>query len=297
MLRVISGDIFEVGLIYTQLNTPQHSSYPFSLERKQIVDFLSVAKKKHTASAVMDFDITGMRDELRKARRITKRQASLTGYLLYCFAQAVESNKMAQAYRKGNKLIVFDDVDVSTMVERTVNGVPVPVSYILRKANNKSVFDISEEIQKAKSGDSKDLIDSSTMKKERKFIAIVKRVGFLRRWFLKRMFSDPFLKKKYNGTVGFSSMGMFSHELSGWVVPITPQVLSAMVGGIREVPGIINGEIAKCEMACITISMDHDILDGAQTARFIEKFRKLLIGGIDYDGKIEPSKNKPEFVH
>lgn len=297
MLRVIGRDIFEVGLIYTQLNTPQHSSYPFSLERKQIVDFLSVAKKKHTASAVMDFDITGMRDELRKARRITKRQASLTGYLLYCFAQAVESNKMAQAYRKGNKLIVFDDVDVSTMVERTVNGVPVPVSYILRKANNKSVFDISEEIQNAKSGDSKDLIDSSTMKKERKFIAIVKRVGFLRRWFLKRMFSDPFLKKKYNGTVGFSSMGMFSHELSGWVVPITPQVLSAMVGGIREVPGIIDGEIAKCEMACITISMDHDILDGAQTARFIEKFRKLLIGGIDYDGKVEPNKNKPELVH
>lgn len=297
MLRVIGGDIFEVGLIYTQLNTPQHSSYPFSLERKQIVDFLSVAKKKHTASAVMDFDITGMRDELRKARRITKRQASLTGYLLYCFAQAVESNKMAQAYRKGNKLIVFDDVDVSTMVERTVNGVPVPVSYILRKANNKSVFDISEEIQNAKSGDSKDLIDSSTMKKERKFIAVVKRVGFLRRWFLKRMFNDPFLKKKYNGTVGFSSMGMFSHELSGWVVPITPQVLSAMVGGIREVPGIIDGEIAKCEMACITISMDHDILDGAQTARFIEKFRKLLIGGIDYDGKVEPNKNKTELVH
>ena len=280
-----------LGLIQTQLNNPKHTTYPFSLERKQIVDFLSVAKKKHTASAVMDFDITGIRDELRKARRITKRHASLTGYLLYCFAQAVEANKRVQSYRKGNELIVFDDVDVSTMVERTVNGVPVPVSYILRNANSKSVFDISEEIRNAKSGDSKDLIDSSTMKKERNFIAVVKRIGFLRRWFLKRMFNDPFLKKKYNGTVGFSSMGMFSHELTGWVVPITPQVLSAMVGGIREVPGIVNGEIAICEMACITISMDHDILDGAQTARFIEKFRKLLIGGIDYDGKIEPQSN------
>ncbi len=272
------------------MEKPQYSSHPFSLERKQIVDFLSVAKKKHTASAVMDFDITGMRDELRKARRATKRHASLTGYLLYCFAQAVECNKLVQAYRKGNKLIVFEDVDVSTMVERTVNGVPVPVSYILRKANSKSVFEISEEISKAKSGDSLDLIDSEEIQSKKRFIGVVKRVGFLRRWFLKRMFNDPFLKKKYNGTVGFSSMGMFSHELTGWVVPITPQVLSAMVGGIREVPGIINGEIAKCEMACITISMDHDILDGAQTARFIEKFRKLLIGGIEYDGKIEPTK-------
>lgn len=277
------------------MNNTQHATYPFSLERKQIVDFLGVAKKKHTASAVMDFDITGMRDELRKARRITKRQASLTGYLLYCFAQAVESNKMVQAYRKGNELIVFDDVDVSTMVERTVNGVPVPVSYILRKANTKSVFEISEEIRNAKSGDTVDLIDSKEMQSKKNFISVIKRVGFLRRWFLNRMFSDPFLKKKYNGTVGFSSMGMFSHELTGWVVPITPQVLSAMVGGIREVPGIINGEIAICEMACITVSMDHDILDGAQTARFIEKFRKLLIGGIDYEGKNTAIKNTPDL--
>ncbi len=277
------------------MNKPQYSSHPFSLERKQIVDFLSVAKAKHTASVMMDFNITGMRNELRKARRATKRHASLTGYLLYCFAQAVDTNKMIQAYRKGDKLIVFDDVDVSTMVERTVNGVQVPVSYILRKANSKSVFEISEEIRNAKTGDTVDLIDSKEMQSKKRFIGVVKRVGFLRRWFLKRMFSDPFLKKKYNGTVGFSSMGMFSYELSGWVVPITPQVLSAMVGGIREMPGIINGEIAKCEMACITVSMDHDILDGAQTARFIEKFRKLLIGGIDYEGKTEPVKILPEL--
>ncbi len=276
------------------MSTPQHTLHPFTLERKQIVDFLSVAKGKHTASSILDFDITGIRDELRKARRATKRHASLTGYLLYCFAQAVESNKMVQAYRKGNKLVVFDDVDISTMVERTVNGVTVPVSYILRKANAKSVFDISDEIMAAKRGDGTDLIDSKEMQQKKNFIAVVKRVGFLRRWFLNRMFKDPFLKKKYNGTVGFSSMGMFSHELTGWVVPITPQVLSAMVGGIREVPGIIDGKIAICEMACITISMDHDILDGAQTARFIEKFRKLLKKGVEYEGKNDLNKDAHE---
>ncbi len=263
----------------------QYTTYPFSLERKQIVDFLSVAKKKHTASVMMDFDITGMRNALRKARRITKKNASLTGYLLYCFARAIDRNKMVQAYRKNNKLIVFEDVDVSTMVERTVNGVPVPVSYILRKANTKSVFEISEEIKNAKTGDLTDLIESEEIQNKKHLIGIIKRVGFLRRWFLNRMFKDPFLKKKYNGTVGFSSMGMFSHNLTGWVVPITPQVLSAMVGGVREIPGVINGEIGICEMVNITISMDHDILDGAQTARFIESFRKILKEGIDYEGK------------
>jgi len=259
----------------------QHTVVPFSLERKQIVDFLTIAKAKHTAYAVLELDITGVRDKIRQARRKTKRPASLTGYLLYCFAQAVASDKMIQAYRKGNKLIVFDDVDVSTMVERTMNGVPVPVSYILRKANAKSIFDISEEIMLAKTGESTDLIDSKEMMQKKKFIGIIKRVGFLRRWFLKRMFKDPFLKKKFNGTVGFSSMGMFTYNLAGWIIPITPQVLTAMVGGIRELPGFENEHLIKREVVDITISMDHDILDGAQTARFIERFRKLLHEGIN----------------
>jgi len=263
------------------LKEPQHTVHPFSLERKQIVDFLSIAKAKHTAYAVIDFDITGMRDEIRKARRITKKHISLTGYLLYCFAQAVNSNKMIQAYRKGDRLVVFDDVDVSTMVERTINGVHIPVSYILRKANFKSVFEISDEIQNAKTGESSDLIESDEMQQNKRLISVIKRVGFLRRWFLKRMFNNPFEKKKFNGTVGFSSMGMFSYNLGGWVVPITPQVLSVMVGGVREHPGFEDGKLVKQEMVGITISMDHDILDGAQTARFIEKFSKLLKQGVD----------------
>ena len=274
---------------------PQHTVQPFSLERKQIVDFLRIAKSKHTAYAVMDMDITGVRDEIRHARRKNKRDASLTGYLLYCFAQAVAADKRIQAYRKGNKLIVFDDVDVSTMVERTINGVPVPVSYILRKADSKSVYEISDEIKKAKTGDSTELIDSKEMLQKKKFIGVIKRLGFLRRWFLKRVFKDPFLKKEINGTVGFSSMGMFSYNLAGWVVPITPQVLTAMVGGIREQPGFEDGRLIKREMVGITISMDHDILDGAQTARFIERFSRLLKMGLD-GGKSKGGKASPKIA-
>lgn len=270
-----------------------HTELPFSLERKQIVDFLSIAKSKHTAHAVLELDITGMRSNIRSASRKAKRHTSFTGYLLYCYARAVDADKMIQAYRKGNKLIVFNDVDVSTMVERTVNGSLVPVSYVLRKANTKSVFEISEEIQAAKNGTSSELIDSPEMKNYQKLIGLVKRVGFLRRWFLKRMFKDPFKKKKFNGTVGFSSMGMFSYNTAAWVIPITPQVLTAMVGGIREVPAIVGGELTKREVVDMTISMDHDILDGAQTARFIERLRKILLQGIDV---MQPSSKEEEEV-
>jgi len=251
------------------------------LERKQIVDFLKIAKAKHTAYVILEIDITGIRNNIRQARRKHKKAISLTGYLLYCFAQAVADDKMIQAYRKGNSLVVFDDVDVSTMIERNLNGENVPVSYILRKANEKSAFEITEEINNAKAMNSDNLIDTPEIQNKKRLIEMVKRVGFMRRWFLKRMFNDPFLKKKYNGTVGFSSMGMFSYNIGGWIIPMTPQVLTAMVGGIRELAGYEGNDLVKKELIDISISMDHDILDGAQTARFIEKFRKFISAGLE----------------
>ncbi|MDH5380102.1 MAG: hypothetical protein OEW75_04570, partial [Cyclobacteriaceae bacterium] len=87
---------------------PSYSKIPFSLERKQIVDFLSIAKAKHTAYAVIDFDITGVRNDLRKVKRHFNKKASLTGYLIYSFAKAVAEDKSIQAYRMGNQTIIFD---------------------------------------------------------------------------------------------------------------------------------------------------------------------------------------------
>ena len=264
------------------MKKPQHTTIPFSLERKQIVDFLSVGKSRHTASALVEFDITGIRDQLREAKKKTKATASLTGYLIYCYAKAVSADKRMQAFRKGNKLVVFDDIDIATMIERTVNGEPVPVGYVIRKADTKTVFEISEELKIAKEKQSSELVDGEDALPNGILINLVKRIGFIRKWFIRKIFTDPFLKKRINGTIGFSSMGMFSYNTAGWVVPITPQVLTVMVGGIRKLPALEQGQIVEKETVCITIAMDHDILDGAQTARFIERFRKNIRSGIPF---------------
>ena len=76
-------------------------------------------------------------------------------------------------------------------------------------------------------------------------------------------------------------MGMFSYNLGGWIIPITPQVITVMVGGIRELAGYEGDQLVKKELIDITISIDHDVLDGAQTARFIERFRKAISRGIE----------------
>ena len=266
--------------LLTNLKKPLHTTIPFSLERKQIVDFLSVGKSRHTASAIVEIDITGIRDQLREAKKKLKVTASLTGYLIHCYAKAVSADKRMQAFRKGNKLVIFDDIDIATMIERTVNGEQVPVGYVIRKADTKSIFEISEELKIAKEKQSTELVDGEDALPNGTLIKLVKRIGFIRRWFIRKIFSDPFLKKRINGTIGFSSMGMFSYNTAGWIVPITPQVLTVMIGGIRKLPALEQGQIVEKETVCITIAMDHDILDGAQTARFIERFRKNISSGI-----------------
>jgi pyruvate/2-oxoglutarate dehydrogenase complex dihydrolipoamide acyltransferase (E2) component len=273
------------------MESPTYTESPFSLERKQIVDFLSIGKSKHHAYALIELDITGIRDQLRRLGRAHKSPLSLTGFLLNSFVQAIAVDKSMQGYRKGSKLIVFDEIDVSTMVERKIDGVPRPVGYVLRNASEKSLLRICQEIREAKNHTQDDLIDSEEMTRKKKFYSFVKRTGFLRRWFLHRMARDPFMKKKLTGTVGFSSMGMFSSNIAGWIVPITPHTLTAMVGGIRKQMEMRDAQLSEREIVCMTIAMDHDILDGAPTARFIDRLKRIVEKGLEPE--VQPVADLP----
>jgi pyruvate/2-oxoglutarate dehydrogenase complex dihydrolipoamide acyltransferase (E2) component len=48
------------------------------------------------------------------------------------------------------------------------------------------------------------------------------------------------------------------------------------VGGISSKPGVYQGEIVIREVLDLTVSIDHDVVDGAPAARFVNSFRTLL---------------------
>jgi pyruvate/2-oxoglutarate dehydrogenase complex dihydrolipoamide acyltransferase (E2) component len=48
------------------------------------------------------------------------------------------------------------------------------------------------------------------------------------------------------------------------------------VGGISQKPGVHEGKIAIREVLDLTVSIDHDVVDGAPAARFVNSFRTLL---------------------
>lgn len=48
------------------------------------------------------------------------------------------------------------------------------------------------------------------------------------------------------------------------------------MGGVAEKPGVVDGGIEVREYLYVTLSFDHDIVDGAPAARFSQHFRELV---------------------
>ena len=98
----------------------------------------------------------------------------------------------------------------------------------------------------------------------------------------------PQVQKKFLGTVGITAVGMFGKG-SGWGIPTAPiHSLFLTLGGITEKPGVVDGQIAIREYLCLTVSLDHDIIDGAPAARFTQSLKELIESGYGlFDSTVE----------
>jgi pyruvate/2-oxoglutarate dehydrogenase complex dihydrolipoamide acyltransferase (E2) component len=66
---------------------------------------------------------------------------------------------------------------------------------------------------------------------------------------------------------------------AGWGMPITNYTLQITVGGIAEKPWVVDGRIEVREALSLTVSVDHDVVDGAPLARFVQRFKELIESG------------------
>jgi pyruvate/2-oxoglutarate dehydrogenase complex dihydrolipoamide acyltransferase (E2) component len=74
----------------------------------------------------------------------------------------------------------------------------------------------------------------------------------------------------------------------GWGITPTNYTLQLTVGGIARKPGLTeDDEIEPREYLHVTATFDHDVVDGAPAARFLERLRELVEGahGLDPDGE------------
>jgi pyruvate/2-oxoglutarate dehydrogenase complex dihydrolipoamide acyltransferase (E2) component len=232
---------------------------------------------------LVEVDVTRARVFLRDHKAKTGESLSFTAFIIACLGKALDENEAVQAFRKGNKrLILFDEVDVFTMIERDVAGeVPIMAS-IVRAANRKTVREIHQEIRAAQREDVE-----KVAKWFQFFPALLFRPFFwgftwIGRWY-------PQLWKKYVGTVGITSVGMFGKG-AAWGIPPAIPTLMITVGGIGEKIVLVDEHVAARDYLSLTISFDHDIIDGAPAARFTERLKELIESGYGLDDSMIASE-------
>ncbi len=255
----------------------QHDTYkvvPYSKLRRGLAITMRSAKRKSNIHCLFEVDVTKARQYLREHKAQTGESLSFTAFIISCLAQAVDENKSVHAYHKGRKhLALFDEVDISTPIERELSNQKQPFVYIIRAANRKTLLEIHQEIRHAQV----EAVEKVWEGWRFTFMPmVVFRIFWPIFWWL--MGRSPRIQKKYGGTVGVTSVGMFSKG-AGWGIPINEHTLDLTLGGIVEKPGVIDGQIAIREYLCITMSCDHDLIDGAPAARFISRLKELIENG------------------
>ena len=121
----------------------------FSSVRRILSELYDETPTKSHMIGLIELNVNEARILIKNYEDKTGLKLSFTGWLIKCIGKAVSENKKVHSYRWGRKkIITLDDVHVSTMIERTSSeGKKVPITYVIREAQNKSVLEISEEIR------------------------------------------------------------------------------------------------------------------------------------------------------
>ena len=257
-------------------NIRNYTINSFSRERQNISLVASEGWHKHSIHAIVEFDVTEAKRIIRKYRDKTGEKISFTGWLVKCVAQAISENKELNSFRHGrHKIVIFDDVDVAIPVERFINGEYRPLGHVIRKANEKTVKEISDEIRSLQEEDvnaSKEVLGQRLSKFE-KFV--LSAPLFVKKFLLFMIRKNGIFRKKHIGTVGLTSVGSVG-GIDGWLLPLGGMYTTLItIGGIKKKPGVVDNKIEIREYLHIVVTVEHDLVDGGPLARFVGRLKEL----------------------
>jgi pyruvate/2-oxoglutarate dehydrogenase complex dihydrolipoamide acyltransferase (E2) component len=247
---------------------PPYDTRPFLKVRRGYADVLVASRRKDIVHGLFEIDITVARSAVRR-RRADGIDVSFTAFLVHALAQAIDEDRTLQAYRRRRRLIIFDDVDVNTQIETTIDGQRLAQTLMIRAANRKSISELTAEIRRGQRRDAR------SKRRYRSTVAFLTLPKPLRNLAWRVLLAEPTLFKRLDGTVALSSIGMFG-PAGGWGIPVAPPTLMITVGGVARKPRFVAGHLVERELLDVTVSVDHAVVDGAAAARFARRLTELV---------------------
>ena len=244
-----------------------------SVFRKLAIHGFNAVNNGHNLYALLEFDITNIRSMLR-SRRMAGSGGSLFSFLLKVIGKCLEDFPEFNSMVSMKRTSVFDEVDINIPIEIEHDNRKYTKQLIIRNINSKPLSMVDQEIEEARqnSGDEKGFISS---KKSAALLGILP--GIIVRIIFRIVMSSHRRIRDLSGTVFVTSVSMFTN-VPGYIIPYSggPKAVSFAVGSSVKKPVAVNNKIEIREMINITIIFNHDSVDGAPAARFINQLRKYI---------------------
>jgi len=244
-----------------------------SVFRKLSIYGFEMVNGGHTFYGLLEFDVTDVRKELR-AQRSSGAGGSLFAFMLKAIGKCLEEYPEFNSMINTKYKTTFDKVDIDIPIEMQQGDEIYNKQCIIRDINGKTLQQVDKEIEQAKrtTGDEKSYMAS---KFGQKLITLAPK--FIVLFMFRHILKSHKLVKKHSGTIFVTSVSMFS-TTPGYIIPYTggPKAASLAIGSVAKKPVVKHNEVQIREMINITAAFNHDLVDGAPAARFINRLKRYI---------------------
>src|SRR3954454_1245440 len=189
---------------------------------------------------------------------------SMTAFVVAVVARAVAAHPEVHAYRDWRgRLVRHRHVDVQTLVEVPTEQGPFGLVHVLRDADVRGVADLGAELHAVKA----DMASSGTGRALQRLAPLAGRVpGVFPAMYA--VMSRSVRAHELAGTVQVTAVGMFP---AGGGFAIAPPPLASLfnvVVGLSRRARVVGDQIAVRDVLDLTVTIDHNVVDGAPATRF-----------------------------
>jgi pyruvate/2-oxoglutarate dehydrogenase complex dihydrolipoamide acyltransferase (E2) component len=231
----------------------------------------AVCRERDSIHFTTEVDITAPRRLMSEHREATGESLSFTAYVVRCLAQAVQEHPGLNSLISRGRLVMLSDITVGVLVERVLDGERIPEPMAIKGADRKSVGEITRLLREARDAPS-DRLGGLSGATWVRFVP-----SFLFKLMIRIASRNVKMCQRY-GVITVTSVGMFAPG-PVWLVPLSASTVAVSVGGAFHRPVLVDGVVEDREHLSLTLSFDHDIVDGAPAARFVARMRELVAGG------------------
>jgi pyruvate/2-oxoglutarate dehydrogenase complex dihydrolipoamide acyltransferase (E2) component len=238
---------------------------PFPASRRLVTAAVRAGRRIVPMHGLLDVDVTTARALLAAS----DPPLSMTAFVVASLGRAAAAHPQVHGFRDWRgRLVEHRHVDVQTLVEVPTEHGPFGLVHVVRDADLRDVAAISAELRAVKAGSAGGhLLDTVA--------PVLGRIPGLYR-AMYAMLSRSRRARLATGTVQVTAVGMFGGGGGFAIAPPTLASLVVVVGGLSRRPRAVGDRIEIRDVLDLTVTIDHNVVDGAPATRFGADLRDLL---------------------